>query len=130
MQIQNSQPSSMVSGEVSLAETRAGRTERKRWLPIIGVTLASAGLGMSVLLTVLVGLHLIAVPWDAVALPRIALFGLLPLSLTGLVVSIVAFAYYRNKTSIVGIVLGVLATLSSFFAFVLVIATALGGHPV
>jgi hypothetical protein len=118
----------MVSGEVTLVETRVGRTERKRWLPVIRLALASDGLEISVLLPVLIGFNLISVPWNAVVLPRIALFGLLPRSLTGLVVSIVSGVYDRDPTSIVGIDLGVPATVASLFGFILIIATAVGGH--
>ncbi len=120
----------MVSGEKTLVETGVGRTTRKRWLPVIGIAIASGGLGISVLLTLLIDFNLISVPWNAVVLPRIALFGLLPLSLTGLVVSIVSCVYYRNTASIIGIVLGVLATVASLFAFLTIIGTAVAGHPV
>ena len=129
MHNQNLQTSRVVSGEKTRVETVIGRRTRTRWLPVIGIALASGGLGISLLLSLLIGLDLISVPWNAVVLPRIALFGLLPLSLTGLVVSIVSCVYCRDTTSIIGIVLGFLATLASLLAFLVIIGTALAGHP-
>ncbi len=130
MEIQQSEQQQNVSVGSLLLETGVGRSERRRWLSIVGLMLTSGGLGMSVLLAILISFNLISVPWNAVVLPRSALFGLLPLCLTGLVASIVSCVYYRDRASIVGIVLGVVGVLASLFAFLLIVATAVAAHPV
>jgi len=119
-----------VSEEGTPGETGAVRAARSRFLPVAGLVLTSGGLGISVLLATLAGFQLISVPWNTVALPRIALFGLLPLSLVGLAVSTVSCIYNRDAISIIGIGLGVLATLASLLAWLLIIAAAMAGHPV
>jgi len=118
-----------VSDEGPPGETSAVRAARSRFLPVTGLVLTTGGLGMSVLLAILIGFQLISIPWNTVALPRIALFGLLPISLVGLAVSIVSCIYNRDAISIIGIGLGILATLASLLAFLVIIGTAVPGHP-
>ena len=106
-----------------------GHLKPRAWLPIVALTLTSGGLGIAVLLAVLVETDFIDVPWDARVLPLLALFGLVPFSIIGLVVSCYSWYRYRDRRSVTSAALGVLAIAASLAAVLVIIGTALAGHP-
>lgn len=107
-------------------------TRRSKWagLAIAGLAMSAVGLAASATVILLVITGVIEVPWNAVFLPRLAFSGLIPLSVVGLIVSCVAWFRRRDTRSVVGVVAGILATIASIFALLLVVVTAIAAHPV
>ncbi len=102
---------------------------KSKKLPKIGLGISASGLGISVTLLLLVFLEIVPVTWDAEALPNCTMFLVVPFCIVGLVVSIVSAIVHRDRLSVLGIVLGFLATIASLLALGLIILLAVGRHP-
>ena len=95
---------------------------KSKKLPKIGLGISASGLGISVTLFLFLFLGTLPVPvtWDAETLPRCTMFLLVPFCVVGLIVSIVSVVVHRDLLSVLGIVLGLLATIASLLALSLV----------
>ena len=103
---------------------------KSKKLPKIGLGISASGLGISVTLFLLVFLEIVPVEWDAEALPNCTMFLVVPFCIVGLVVSIVSAIVHRDLLSVLGIVLGFLATIASLLALLAIGIAAAARHPV
>ena len=99
-------------------------------LPRVALWMTALGLAISMALAAGVGMSVIHVAWNAELLPRATLFGLVPFSVAGLIVSIVAWRRHRTTRTVVAIVMGVAAVLAAVVAWLTIIGTAIAAHPV
>ncbi len=102
----------------------------KSALPAIGFFVSLFGLLAPAILAGLSILGVIHVAWDSILIPGIALFVCVPISVCGVIVSIIACVLHRSWLAGAGILLGALATLASLAATWLLAMIGLASHPV
>lgn len=92
--------------------------------------LSSLALCISLLIAILAFVGVIEVPWDSQFWPAATAFGLVPLCVVSVVVSLVSLLKNRDGLSVLGLVLGGVAVGVSILATLLVIVIGIANHPV
>jgi hypothetical protein len=111
-------------------DASARRGKVRRVLPVVALVMTAVGLVSSSLLGALVLLGIVAVPWGAVVLPRLVLWGLVTLSVLGLSISGVSWCLYRDAASGAALILGLLAIVSALGTFFVIVVAGIASHPI
>lgn len=114
----------------SRESTKGHRPHPKPFLTVVALSMTVTGVLFAGSLTLLVALRVVAVPWNAVVLPRIAFAGLLPFCILGLVASSVSLCRHRDIRSLIAVVLGILAVATAIGCAFAIIVTGIAQHPV
>jgi hypothetical protein len=100
-------------------------------LPTVGLLISVSGIGISVALAAFMLVGIIRITWnDSNALLAGTLIVLVPYCIAGLVVSIVSAIIHRDKRSVEGCVLGLVATFASLVAWLFFLFLGAASHPV
>ena len=99
-------------------------------LPPIACLCSALGLCAGLMMSILASNGVIEVPWDSMAWPAAMAFGLVPLCLAALVVSLVALFKKRDGLSVLAVVLGFAALGVSILTTLLVFVMGAASNPV
>lgn len=100
------------------------------WLSRLSCLLSAIALCISLIIAIMAFVGIIEVPWDSTFWPATTTFGLVPLCVISVIVSLVSLFKHRDGLSVLGLVLGVAAVGVAVLATLLVIVIGIANNPV
>jgi len=91
---------------------------------------SALGLCAGLVISILATIGVIEVPWNSMVLPAAGAFGLVPLCLIALVISLVALLKERSGLSVLAVVLGLAALCVSILTTMLLFVAGAASNPV